>query len=119
MNHCGERAALPPLAPSVPPPLAQGAPPTLLRLITGDLAPDGGTVTVQGGLGVMRQFVGTTGRSGHESATLAGDATVRDLLVSGRRPPPPRFEVVGPLEEPPRDQRISTRLRAGGRECAP
>lgn len=55
---------------------------TLLRLITGDLTPHGGTVTVQGGLGVMRQFVGTTGRGGEESAALAGDATVRDLLVS-------------------------------------
>jgi len=66
---------------------------TLLRMVAGDLQPHGGTVTVSGGLGVMRQFVGTTGRGpgdsggtaaeeadgGHE---LAHDASVRDLLVS-------------------------------------
>jgi len=31
---------------------------TLIRLIAGDLAPQSGTVTGSGGLGVMRQFVG-------------------------------------------------------------
>ncbi|MEY9845686.1 ABC-F family ATP-binding cassette domain-containing protein [Streptacidiphilus sp. MAP5-3] len=51
---------------------------TLLRLIAGDLTPHGGTVTVSGGLGVMRQFVGTTGRE----SPLAEDASVRDLLVA-------------------------------------
>ncbi|MEZ0065456.1 ATPase subunit of ABC transporter with duplicated ATPase domains [Streptacidiphilus sp. MAP12-20] len=51
---------------------------TLLRLIAGDLQPHGGTVTVSGGLGVMRQFVGTTGRG----SPLAEDASVRDLLVA-------------------------------------
>ncbi|WP_037605676.1 ABC-F family ATP-binding cassette domain-containing protein [Streptacidiphilus rugosus] len=51
---------------------------TLLRLIAGDLQPHGGTVTVSGGLGVMRQFVGTTGRE----SPLADDASVRDLLVA-------------------------------------
>ncbi|MFC5910928.1 ABC-F family ATP-binding cassette domain-containing protein [Streptacidiphilus monticola] len=51
---------------------------TLLKLIAGDLAPHGGTVTVSGGLGVMRQFVGTVGRE----SPLAADATVRDLLVA-------------------------------------
>jgi ATPase subunit of ABC transporter with duplicated ATPase domains len=45
---------------------------TLLRLIAGDLLPDGGTVTVSGGLGVMPQFVGS----------VRDDRTVRDLLVS-------------------------------------
>src|SRR5215472_13418203 len=45
---------------------------TLLRLIAGELAPQAGTVTVSGGLGVMPQFIGG-----------AGDGpTVRDLLVS-------------------------------------
>ncbi|HUY44883.1 MAG TPA: hypothetical protein VMV92_04045 [Streptosporangiaceae bacterium] len=29
-----------------------------MRLIAGDLSPQSGTVTVSGGLGVMRQFVG-------------------------------------------------------------
>jgi len=43
---------------------------TLLRLIAGELAPTAGTVSVDGHLGVMRQFVG------------ARDETVRDLLVS-------------------------------------
>src|SRR5512146_3375361 len=48
---------------------------TLLRLIAGELAPHGGTVTVSGGLGVMPQFVGT----------VRDDRTVRDLLVSVAR----------------------------------
>ncbi|HMC69878.1 MAG TPA: ATP-binding cassette domain-containing protein, partial [Mycobacteriales bacterium] len=45
---------------------------TLLKIITGDLAPSGGTVVRSGGLGVMRQFVGS----------VRDDSTVRDLLVS-------------------------------------
>jgi ATPase subunit of ABC transporter with duplicated ATPase domains len=45
---------------------------TLLRIITDDLAPDSGAVTGSGGLGVMRQFVGSV-RDG---------STVRDLLLS-------------------------------------
>jgi ATPase subunit of ABC transporter with duplicated ATPase domains len=45
---------------------------TLIRLIAGDLAPQSGTVTFSGGLGVMRQFVGSIG----------GETGVRDLLVS-------------------------------------
>jgi len=31
---------------------------TLIRLIAGDISPQSGTVTISGGLGVMRQFVG-------------------------------------------------------------
>lgn len=45
---------------------------TLLRLIAGELAADGGTVTVSGGLGVMPQFVGS----------VRDERTVRDLLVA-------------------------------------
>ncbi|HET6909415.1 MAG TPA: ATP-binding cassette domain-containing protein [Mycobacteriales bacterium] len=45
---------------------------TLLRLITGDLAPSDGVVTQSGGLGVMRQFVGS----------VRDESTVRDLLLS-------------------------------------
>ncbi|GGS95272.1 ABC-F family ATP-binding cassette domain-containing protein [Streptomyces griseoviridis] len=45
---------------------------TLLRLLSGELKPHEGTVTVSGGLGVMRQFVGS----------VRDDTTVRDLLVS-------------------------------------
>ncbi|WP_127794197.1 ABC-F family ATP-binding cassette domain-containing protein [Agromyces sp. LHK192] len=49
---------------------------TLLRIVRGDLRPDEGSVQVDGGLGVMDQFVGT-GR------VIAGvDATVGGLLVS-------------------------------------
>ncbi|MFJ5232957.1 ABC-F family ATP-binding cassette domain-containing protein [Kitasatospora sp. NPDC088391] len=57
---------------------------TLLRMIAGDTQPHGGSVTVSGGLGVMRQFVGTTGRENAEDApgALPADASVRDLLVS-------------------------------------
>jgi ATPase subunit of ABC transporter with duplicated ATPase domains len=49
---------------------------TLLRLISGEIKPHGGTVTVSGGLGVMRQFVGS----------VRDDRTVRDLLVSVAHP---------------------------------
>ncbi|MGC0315729.1 ABC-F family ATP-binding cassette domain-containing protein [Kitasatospora acidiphila] len=57
---------------------------TLLRMIAGDVQPHGGSVTVSGGLGVMRQFVGTTGREDQAASpgALAADASVRDLLVS-------------------------------------
>jgi ATPase subunit of ABC transporter with duplicated ATPase domains len=45
---------------------------TLLRLLSGELRPRGGTVTSSGGVGVMRQFVGS----------VRDASTVRDLLVS-------------------------------------
>jgi len=45
---------------------------TLVRLVSGDLAPQSGTVSSSGGLGVMRQFVGG----------IRDDSTVRDLLLS-------------------------------------
>ncbi|MFI2351314.1 ABC-F family ATP-binding cassette domain-containing protein [Streptomyces sp. NPDC019443] len=49
---------------------------TLLRLMAGELQPHGGTVSVSGGLGVMRQFVGS----------VRDERTVRDLLVSVGQP---------------------------------
>ena len=48
---------------------------TLLRLVAGDLQPQEGTVAASGGLGVMRQFIGTT--QGHDVTPM-----VRDLLLS-------------------------------------
>jgi ATPase subunit of ABC transporter with duplicated ATPase domains len=45
---------------------------TLLKIIRGDVKPDSGVVSIDGGLGVMDQFVGH----------LRDDSTVRDLLVS-------------------------------------
>jgi len=45
---------------------------TLTRIATGDLDPHAGAVTVTGGLGVMRQFIGSV----HD------ETTVRDLLIS-------------------------------------
>jgi ATPase subunit of ABC transporter with duplicated ATPase domains len=50
---------------------------TLLRLISGELQPHAGTVTVSGGLGVMPQFVGS----------VRDERSVRDLLVSVAPPP--------------------------------
>ncbi len=49
---------------------------TLLRIIAGELQAHGGTVTVSGGLGVMRQFIGS----------VRDERTVRDLLVSLAQP---------------------------------
>jgi ATPase subunit of ABC transporter with duplicated ATPase domains len=45
---------------------------TLLRIIRGDQKPDSGVVSIDGGLGVMDQFIGH----------LRDESTVRDLLVS-------------------------------------
>ena len=45
---------------------------TLMRIIAGDIDPFEGSVSRSGGLGVMRQFVGS----------VRDDSTVRDLLVS-------------------------------------
>ncbi len=45
---------------------------TLMRLISGDLTPQSGSVSSSGGLGVMRQFIGG----------IRDDTTVRDLLLS-------------------------------------
>ena len=50
---------------------------TLLRMIAGDLASTSGSVGRSGGLGVMRQFIGS----------VRDDSTVRDLLVSLAPPP--------------------------------
>ncbi len=45
---------------------------TLLKIIAGDLDPDRGSIARSGGLGVMRQFIGS----------IRDDSTVRDLLYS-------------------------------------
>ncbi|WP_150307920.1 ABC-F family ATP-binding cassette domain-containing protein [Planctomonas psychrotolerans] len=50
---------------------------TLLRILRGELRADSGVVAVDGGLGVMDQFVGSAG----------DDSTVRDLLVSAAPAP--------------------------------
>ncbi len=55
---------------------------TLLRIVAGDLAAHGGAVTRSGGLGVMRQFVGS----------VRDETSVRDLLV-GVAPPALRAAV--------------------------
>ncbi len=45
---------------------------TLIRMICGDLAPHGGKISISGGLGIMRQFIGQ----------VRDESTIRDLLVS-------------------------------------
>jgi ATPase subunit of ABC transporter with duplicated ATPase domains len=45
---------------------------TLLRIIAGDLPPARGTISSRGGVGVMRQFIGS----------IRDGSTVRDLLVA-------------------------------------
>jgi ATPase subunit of ABC transporter with duplicated ATPase domains len=49
---------------------------TLLRIIAGDVTAQAGAVTTSGGLGVMRQFIGS----------LREESTVRDLLLSVAAP---------------------------------
>jgi ATPase subunit of ABC transporter with duplicated ATPase domains len=49
---------------------------TLLRLITGELKPESGTIRVAGGLGVMPQFIGS----------VRDSTTVHEFLVSLARP---------------------------------
>lgn len=55
---------------------------TLIRVIAGDRTPDAGNVARSGGLGVMRQFIGS----------IDDDTTVRDLLLSLA---PPRVREAG------------------------
>ena len=45
---------------------------TLLKMIAGDLEPEEGSVAITGGLGVMRQFIGS----------VRDESTIRDLLLS-------------------------------------
>jgi ATPase subunit of ABC transporter with duplicated ATPase domains len=52
---------------------------TLLRMVAGDLAPQEGTVASSGGLGIMRQFIGTS--QGQDLTPM-----VRDLLLSVSAP---------------------------------
>ncbi|MFC5754311.1 ABC-F family ATP-binding cassette domain-containing protein [Actinomadura rugatobispora] len=49
---------------------------TLMRMIAGDLAPQDGSVSSSGGLGVMRQFVGN----------VRDESSVQDLLLSTAAP---------------------------------
>ena len=58
---------------------------TLIRLIAGDLAPQSGTVTFSGGLGVMRQFVGECPRRRH---ARSGTCCCRWPRPGSGRPPP-------------------------------
>jgi len=55
---------------------------TLLALIAGDLQPTSGTLTIEGRLGVMRQFVGVATGADHHDGDTGAVATARDLLVS-------------------------------------
>jgi len=45
---------------------------TLIRMICGDIQPHAGKISISGGLGIMRQFIGQ----------VRDESTVRDLLVS-------------------------------------
>ena len=55
---------------------------TLMRIIAGDLRAHGGTVVAEGGLGVMRQFIGS----------VRDDSEVRDLLLDLA---PPQLRTAG------------------------
>jgi ATPase subunit of ABC transporter with duplicated ATPase domains len=85
---------------------------TLLKIIAGDLTPTSGSVSRSGGLGVMRQFIGSVGDSSHPKRS-SGSTTVRDLLFS-LSPPALRHAVdeVDRLElKLIEDEREQTQLR--------
>jgi ATPase subunit of ABC transporter with duplicated ATPase domains len=85
---------------------------TLLKIIAGDLTPTSGTVSRSGGVGVMRQFIGSVRDSDH-SERSSGLTTVRDLLFS-LSPPALRHAVyeIDRLElELMEDDREQTQLR--------
>ncbi len=72
---------------------------TLLRLVSGDIPVQAGTVGRSGGLGVMRQFIGTIrGTRGavspdeQSAGSLGAGPSVRDLLMSTA---PPRVRAAG------------------------
>jgi ATPase subunit of ABC transporter with duplicated ATPase domains len=54
---------------------------TLLKIIAGDLMPSSGSVSRSGGLGVMRQFIGSI-RGSQDPKRSFGSMSVRDLLFS-------------------------------------
>jgi ATPase subunit of ABC transporter with duplicated ATPase domains len=60
---------------------------TLLKIIAGDLTPTAGSVSRSGGLGIMRQFIGS----------IRDSSTVRDLLFS--LSPPALRQAVAELDE--------------------
>ena len=45
---------------------------TLIRMICGDIEPESGAISISGGLGVMRQFIGS----------VRDSTTLQDLLIS-------------------------------------
>src|SRR5215471_675136 len=67
---------------------------TLLRLVAGDITPRSGSVTFSGGLGVMRQFVGSIRAEADDdvdsgqpdTGRVTGKSAVRDLLLSVAQP---------------------------------
>src|SRR4030095_16901116 len=85
---------------------------TLLKIIAGDLTPTSGSVSRSGGLGVMRQFIGSVGEYSPPGRS-SGSASVRDLLFS-LSPPALRHAVdeVDRLElKLIEDEREQTQLR--------
>ncbi len=56
---------------------------TLLRMVAGDLAPSSGAVAREGGLGVMRQFIGSV-RDGSEVRDLLLDLAPAQVRDAGR-----------------------------------
>jgi ATPase subunit of ABC transporter with duplicated ATPase domains len=85
---------------------------TLLRVVAGDLTPTSGTVARSGGLGVMRQFIGS----------VRDSTTVRELLLGLA---PPALQAAGEqleaaewalaeVEDEPRQLRYAAALAAWG-----
>ncbi|GAA4377426.1 hypothetical protein GCM10023152_23230 [Agromyces bauzanensis] len=87
---------------------------TLLRIIRGELRPDEGSVQVDGGLGVMDQFVGTVRTADGAAETVSGRPSRRSNTTAS---PGSAFATSPGASVSPTPPRPTT--SATGRACSP
>jgi ATPase subunit of ABC transporter with duplicated ATPase domains len=92
---------------------------TLLRMIAGELSPHAGSIVVSGGLGVMRQFVGSV-RDDSTVADLLLTVATRDLQAAAARVDASELALMQTDDEPTQlayAQALSDYADAGGYEA--
>jgi len=92
---------------------------TLLRMIAGELTPHAGAIVVSGGLGVMRQFVGSV-RDDSTVADLLLTVATRDLKTAAARVDATELALMQTDDEPTQlayAQALSDYADAGGYEA--